>query len=444
MEDIPEPSPLKVLFVGDVMLGRLMNEVLKEMPPAYPWGDTLSLFHETDVRLCNLECALTDRGTPWSVTPKTFHFRSDAKNVETLTVAHMDAVSLANNHALDYDYEGVLHMIHTLQEAGIHYAGAGATFPYPIYAKWADAYKKETGNGLNYQSIGSGGGIKQIKAKTVTFGASDAPLLGKELDESGLIQFPMVMGGIVPVVNIEGMKSGDLVIDGPTLAKIFLGEIKTGNDPAIAKLNPSAKLPSQSIAVVHRSDGSGTTYNFAYYLAEVSPDWKSKVGFNTSVEWPVGIGAKGNEGVANNVAQTKGSIGYVEYAYAKQNKLTYTKMVNKAGKTVEPTSATFQAAAANANWDSAPGYGVILANQPGVESWPMTAATWILMYKKPQDPAAAAEALKFFAWSYEKGAKMAEELDYIAMPKNVVDSVKKTWASEVKDASGKPLYAMAR
>ena len=254
----------------------------------------------------------------------------------------------------------------------------------------------------------------------------------------------MVMGGIVPVVKIEGMKSGDLVIDGPTLAKIFLGEIKTWNDPAIAKLNPSAKLPSQSIAVVHRSDGSGTTYNFAYYLAEVSPDWKSKVGFNTSVEWPVGIGAKGNEGVANNVAQTKGSIGYVEYAYAKQNNLTYTKMVNKAGKTVDPTSATFQAAAANANWDSAPGYGVILANQPGAESWPMTAATWILMYKKPQDPAAAAEALKFFAWSYENGAKMAEELDYIAMPKNVVDSVKKTWAGEVKDASGKPLYAMAR
>src|SRR5262245_4142581 len=325
----------------------------------------------------------------------------------------------------------------------IDLSGAGATFPYPIYAKWADAYKKETNVGLNYQSIGSGGGIKQIKAKTVVFGASDAPLPGKELDESGLIQFPMVMGGIVPVVNIDGIKSGDLVIDGPTLAKIFMGEIKTWNDPAIAKLNPSAKLPSQSIAVVHRSDGSGTTYNFAYYLAEVSPEWKSKVGFNTSVEWPVGIGAKGNEGVANNVAQTKGSIGYVEYAYAKQNKLTHTKMVNRDGKTVEPTSATFQAAAANANWSSVPGYGVILANQPGAESWPMTAATWILMYKKPTDPAAAAEALKFFAWAYDKGAKMAEELDYIPMPKNVADSVKKTWAGEVKDASGKPLYAMA-
>jgi phosphate transport system substrate-binding protein len=331
----------------------------------------------------------------------------------------------------------------TAPALAIDISGAGATFPYPIYAKWADAYKKETGNGLNYQSIGSGGGIKQIKAKTVTFGASDAPLPGKELDESGLVQFPMVMGGIVPVVNVEGIKPGDLVIDGPTLAKIFLGQIKAWNDPAIAKLNPSLKLPAQPIAVVHRSDGSGTTYNFAYYLAEISPEWKTKVGFNTSVEWPVGIGAKGNEGVANNVAQTKGSVGYVEYAYAKQNKLTYTKMINKDGKTVTPALASFQAAAANADWNSAPGYGVILANQPGAESWPMTAATWILIYKKPQDAAATAEALKFFAWSYEKGGKMAEELDYIPMPKNVVDSIKKTWASEIKDASGKPLFAMA-
>ena len=347
-----------------------------------------------------------------------------------------------------------MHYLRTLAAAGfaatlatapalaVDISGAGATFPYPIYAKWADAYKKETGNGLNYQSIGSGGGIKQIKAKTVIFGATDAPLPGKELDESGLVQFPMVMGGIVPVVNVEGIKPGELVIDGPTLAKIFLGEIKAWNDPAIAKLNSSLKLPAQAIAVVHRSDGSGTTYNFAYYLAEISADWKTKVGFNTSVEWPVGIGAKGNEGVANNVAQTKGSVGYVEYAYAKQNKLTYTKMVNKDGKTVMPTSATFQAAAANANWSSVPGYGVILANQPGAESWPMTAATWILVYKKPQDPAATAEALKFFAWSYAKGGKMAEELDYIPMPQNVVDSVKKTWADEVKDASGKPLFAM--
>jgi len=321
-------------------------------------------------------------------------------------------------------------------------SGAGATFPYPIYAKWADAYKKVTGNGLNYQSIGSGGGIKQIKAKTVTFGASDAPLPGKELDEAGLAQFPMVMGGIVPVVNLDGVNPGDLVLDGPTLAKIFLGDIKTWDDPAIKKLNPNVKLPSQAIAIVHRSDGSGTTYNFAYYLADVSPDWKSKVGVNTSVQWPSGIGAKGNEGVANNVANTKGSIGYVEYAYAKQNKLTYTKMVNKAGKTVAPTSEAFQAAAANADWKSQPGYGVILANQPGDSSWPMTAATWILLYKQPSDVAATGEALKFFAWAYKNGGKMAEELDYVPMPANVVKDVEKTWSSEIKDASGKPLFAM--
>jgi phosphate transport system substrate-binding protein len=321
-------------------------------------------------------------------------------------------------------------------------SGAGATFPYPIYAKWADAYKKETGVGLNYQSIGPGGGIKQIEAKTVTFGASDAPLKGEELEKNGLVQFPMVMGGIVPVVNLDGVNPGDLVIDGPTLAKIFLGEIKTWDDQAIKKLNPSAKLTSQAIVVVHRSDGSGTTFNFATYLSDVSPDWKSKVGANTSVEWPVGIGAKGNEGVSNNVGQAKGSIGYVEYAYAKQNKLTFTKMINKEGKTVSPTSAAFAASAANAKWDSQPGYGVILANQPGAESWPMTAATWILIHKQPQDPAAATEALKFFGWAYDKGAKMADELDYIAMPKNVADSVKATWSKEIKGADGKPLYTM--
>ena len=321
-------------------------------------------------------------------------------------------------------------------------SGAGATFPYPIYAKWADAYKKETGNGLNYQSIGSGGGIKQIKAKTVTFGATDAPLPGKELDETGLAQFPMVMGGIVPVVNLDGVKPGDLTLDGPMLAKIFLGEIKNWNDPAIQKLNPNAKLPNQAIAIVHRSDGSGTTYNFAYYLAEVSPDWKSKVGVNTSVQWPSGIGAKGNEGVANNVANTKGSIGYVEYAYAKQNNLTVTKMVNKDGKTVAPTSEAFQAAAANADWKSQPGYGVILANQPGEKSWPMTAATWILVYKKPSDPAATGEALKFFAWAYKNGGQMAEGLDYVPMPTKVVSDVERYWKSEIKDADGKPLFAM--
>jgi len=321
-------------------------------------------------------------------------------------------------------------------------SGAGATFPYPIYAKWADAYKKQTGIGLNYQSIGSGGGIKQITNKTVTFGATDAPLKGVELEKLGIAQFPAVMGGIVPVVNLDGVKPGELVIDGPTLARIFLNEIKSWDDPAIKKLNPSVNLPKQAIAIVHRSDGSGTTYNFAYYLAEVSPTWKSKVGVNTSVQWPAGIGAKGNEGVANNVANTKGSIGYVEYAYAKQNKLTYTQMINKAGKTVAPTSEAFQAAAANANWKSQPGYGVILANQPGNQSWPMTAATWILVYKQPADPVATGEALKFFAWAYKNGGKMAEALDYVPMPANVVKDIEKTWSTEIKDASGKPVYAM--
>lgn len=321
-------------------------------------------------------------------------------------------------------------------------SGAGATFPYPIYAKWADAYKKETGNGLNYQSIGSGGGIKQIEASTVTFGASDKPLPGEELDKFGLAQFPMVMGGIVPVINIEGVTPGEIVIDGPTLAKIFMGEITKWDDEAIKKLNPKAKLPSQAIAVVHRSDGSGTTFNFTYYLSDVSPDWKSKVGSDASVEWPTGIGAKGNEGVANNVAQTKGSIGYVEYAYALQNKLTYTKMVNKDGKTVAPTSEAFQAAAAGADWKSKPGFGVILANQPGAATWPMTAATWILMYKQPKDTAASAEALKFFDWAYKNGDKMAEELDYIPMPENVVADVQKMWAADIKDSAGKPVFAM--
>ena len=327
-----------------------------------------------------------------------------------------------------------------LPAAAVEISGAGATFPYPVYAKWADTYKKESGVGLNYQSIGSGGGIKQIEARTVTFGATDAPLKGQDLDKNGLVQFPMVMGGIVPVVNLEGVKAGELVLDAPTLAGIFLGKVKSWDDPVIKQLNPNAKLPAQAIAVVHRSDGSGTTFNFTYYLAEVSPDWKSQVGSATAVEWPVGIGAKGNEGVSNNVSQTKGSIGYVEYAYALQNKMTYTKMVNKDGKTVAPTSEAFQTAAANADWNSVPGYGVILANQPGAESWPMTAATFILIPKQPPDPAAATEALKFFAWAYAKGDKMAEELDYIPMPKKVVDEIEKMWANEIKDSSGKPLH----
>ncbi len=322
-------------------------------------------------------------------------------------------------------------------------SGAGATFPYPIYAKWADAYKKETGIGVNYQSIGSGGGIKQIEAKTVTFGASDMPLKAEQLDKSGLIQFPTVLGGVVPVFNAEGLKAGDITLDGATLAKIFLGEVKTWNDAAIRKLNPNANLPAQPIVVVHRSDGSGTTFLFADYLSKVSADWKSKVGANTSVQWPVGIGAKGNEGVANNVAQTKGAIGYVEYAYAKQNKLAFAKMINKDGKAVAPMAESFAAAAANANWEGTAGFGVVLTNEPGAATWPIAGATFILIYKQPQDAAAAKEALNFFAWAYAKGGKMAEDLDYVPMPSKVVGSVQKVWASEIKDASGKALFALS-
>jgi phosphate transport system substrate-binding protein len=321
-------------------------------------------------------------------------------------------------------------------------SGAGATFPYPIYAKWADTYKKETGNGLNYQSIGSGGGIKQITQKTVTFGASDMPLKPAQLSKDGLVQFPTVMGGDVPVVNLEGVKSGELKLDGDTLAKIFLGEIKTWDAPAIKKLNPNAKLTSQAIVVVHRSDGSGTTFIWTDYLSKVSADWKSKVGANTSVEWPAGIGAKGNEGVANNVANTKGSIGYVEYAYAKQNNLTSVNMINKDGKTIAPNAKAFQAAAANADWEKAEGFYVILTDQPGAESWPIAGATFILIHKQPQDPAAAGEALKFFSWAYAKGDKMAEDLDYVPMPKKVVSAIQKVWAAQIKDAAGKSIYAV--
>jgi phosphate transport system substrate-binding protein len=319
-------------------------------------------------------------------------------------------------------------------------SGAGATFPYPIYAKWADAYKKVTGNSLNYQSIGSGGGIKQITARTVTFGASDMPLQPAELDKIQCIQFPTVMGGIVPVVNLDGVKSDELTVDGPTLAKIFLGEIKKWDDPAIQKLNPNVKLPSQAIALVHRSDGSGTTFVFTNYLAKVSGDWKSEVGSNTSVEWPVGIGAKGNEGVANNVAQTKGAIGYVETAYAKQNHLTTLRMVNKDGKVVSAVPEAIMAAAAGADWAKAPGFYMILTDAPGAKSWPIAGATFILVPKQPKDIAATKEALKFFAWAYKNGGEMASSLDYIPMPENVVSLIEAKWKSDIKDDAGKPVF----
>jgi phosphate transport system substrate-binding protein len=310
--------------------------------------------------------------------------------------------------------------------------GAGSTFIYPVLSKWADAYKKESGSGVNYQSIGSGAGIKQIEAKTVTFGATDAPLKPDQLEKDGLAQWPMIMGAIVPVVNIEGVKPGDMVLDGQALADIFQGKITKWDDAAIQKLNPNLKLPSDAISVVHRADASGTTFNFTDYLAKVSADWKSKVGSGTAVEWPAGVGAKGNEGVSGNVGQTKDSIGYVEYAYAKQNKLTYTKLVNKAGKTVDPTNDAFQAAASNADWTHAPGYYLILTDQPGDKSWPIVASTFILMHKDATDKAASQEALKFFKYAFDKGGKMAEDLDYIPMPDLVVKQIEKTWSSDIK------------
>jgi phosphate transport system substrate-binding protein len=310
--------------------------------------------------------------------------------------------------------------------------GAGSTFIFPVLSKWADAYKKESGNGVNYQSIGSGAGIKQIQAKTVTFGATDAPLKVDQLEKDGLAQWPMIMGAIVPVVNIEGVKAGDMVLDGETLANIYAGKITKWNDPAIQKLNPKLTLPSAAIAVVHRSDGSGTTFNFTDYLSKVSADWKSKTGSGTTVEWPAGVGAKGNEGVSGNISQTRNSIGYVEYAYAKQNKLTYTRLVNKAGKTVEPTMEAFQAAASNADWAHAPGYYLILTDQPGEKSWPIVASTFILMHKEPAEKANSAEAVKFFKWSFANGNKMAEDLDYIPMPESVVKLIEKTWSSDIK------------
>jgi phosphate transport system substrate-binding protein len=317
-------------------------------------------------------------------------------------------------------------------------SGAGATFPYPIYAKWADTYKKETNVGLNYQSIGSGGGIKQITARTVTFGASDKPLKPEELAKGGdLMQWPMVMGGIVPVVNIDGIETNQIVLDGDTLAKIYLGEIKSWDDPAIKKLNPDAKLPNAGIAVVHRSDGSGTTFNFTNYLSKVSADWKSKVGSDASVEWPVGLGAKGNEGVANNVQQTKNSIGYVETAYAKQNKMTQAKMINKAGKAVVADGASVQAAAANADWAKAPGFYLIITDQPGDASWPISASTFILMPTKVKDTAAAKEALKFFKWAYANGDDAASSLDYVPMPDSVVKLVESKW-KDIKGPDGNP------
>ncbi len=298
----------------------------------------------------------------------------------------------------------------------------------------------ETGVALIYQSIGSGGGIKQIEAKKVTFGATDKPLGDKELEDNGLIQFPTLMGGIVPVINVTGIKSGEMVLDGPTLAKIFLGEITAWDDAAIKQLNPQLKLPSETIVVVHRSDGSGTTFNFTNYLSKVSETWQSRIGFEVTIEWPVGVGAKGNRGVGSEVADTEGAIGYVEHAYAKQQKLTFANMINKDGKVVAPELKSFQAAAANADWATRR-FGVILTDQPGEASWPITAATFILMHKAPTDPEASKQALSFFEWAYTHGDGIATELDYIPLPDSVVDLVHEEWKS-IKDSAGGPLFAV--
>jgi phosphate transport system substrate-binding protein len=318
-------------------------------------------------------------------------------------------------------------------------SGAGATFPYPIYAKWAEAYQQQTGVGMNYQPIGSGGGIKQIQAGTVTFGASDRPLEPAELEASGLVQWPMIIGGVVPVANVDGVKPGELILDGPTLAALYMGEITEWNDPRIEKLNPSLTLPNQAVAPVYRSDGSGTNFLFTTYLSSVSPTFESQIGANTSVAWPVGLGAKGNEGVANMAGRTGGAIGYVEYAYVKQNRMPYAKLVNREGEVVSPEITTFQAAAANADWSDAPGYYLILVDQPGAESWPITGASFILMPEQVKNAENAAAALKFFAWAFDNGDEMARELDYVPLPDNVVDLVEQTWSKRIT-ANGKPVW----
>jgi phosphate transport system substrate-binding protein len=317
--------------------------------------------------------------------------------------------------------------------------GAGATFPYPIYAKWADAYKKATGNGMNYQSIGSGGGIKQITAKTVDFGASDMPMKAEDLQKNGLVQFPAIMGGVVPVYNVKGLKPGDIKFTGPLLADIYLGKVTKWNDPAIAKLNPGVALPGDNIAVVHRSDGSGTTFLWTNYLSKTSPAFKTGVGEGTAVKWPTGVGGKGNEGVASYVQKINGAIGYVEYAYAKQNKLAHAQVQNKSGKFVQPDDTTFKAAAAGADWKSVPGMGVVLTDQAGEQSWPITGASFILVHAKQEKPESGREVLKFFDWSFRNGAKMADELDYVPMPEPVVKQIQASWKS-ITDPTGKALY----
>jgi phosphate transport system substrate-binding protein len=310
--------------------------------------------------------------------------------------------------------------------------GAGATFPYPIYAQWAHKFESIGGVKLNYQSIGSGGGIAQIKAKTVDFGASDAPLDPQELDSTGLIQFPMIIGGVVPVINIQGIAAGDMHLPPDLLADIFLGKVEKWNDVRIKQVNPGLKLSAKDITVVHRADGSGTTWIFTNYLSKISADWKEKVGNGKAVNWPVGVGGKGNEGVAAYVQRVDGAIGYVEYAYALQNKMSHVLLQNREGEFIAPTSASFQAAAANADWKNAPGFYMVLTDQPGKESWPITGASFILMHRQQKNMATAKTALEFFDWSYRYGSELAAQLDYVPIPMNVVDLVEQNWRDSIK------------
>ena len=312
--------------------------------------------------------------------------------------------------------------------------GAGATFPFPIYAKWAEAYKKETGTGLNYQSIGSSGGIRQIRAKTVAFGATDAPVKGEELDKDGMVQFPAIIGGTVPVFNLEGFKPGDLRVTGPVLAEMFMGKIGKWNDPKLVALNPGKTLPDQAITVVHRADGSGTTFNWTDYLSAVSKEWADTVGKGAAVKWPApsSVGGKGNEGVAANVSRTKGALGYVEYAYAKRNNIPYMLLQNKDGKFVSPTDEAFAEAAAGVDWFSVPGMGVSMVDAKGAGSWPVSTASFILMYKEPSDKVEAAEVLKFFDWSFKNGKKLAADLDYVALPDSLTSQIRSKVWSQIK------------
>jgi len=308
--------------------------------------------------------------------------------------------------------------------------GAGSSFVFPVISKWSQDYSKTADNRINYQSIGSGGGIAQIKAATVDFGASDAPMSAEDLQAAGLGQFPSVIGGIVPIINVEGIESGKLKLDGETLAKIFMGTVKKWNDPAIVALNPGVTLPDTAITVVHRSDGSGTTYNFTNYLSKASSEWNEKLKFGSTVQWPAGVGGKGNEGVSAYVKQIKGSIGYVEYSYAVTNKLSYTQLKNAAGKFIAPTAKSFAAAADTADWANAKDFGLIMTNAPGEEAWPITATTWIIMYKEAKNAEKSKAAFDFFKWSLENGQKQAAELDYVALPKSLVDRVENYWKAE--------------